>query len=59
MTNKNLHTSEITNFLKELDESIQPDSPARQAEKKKYDDINEKRDNPHYQEKKSKLWKGF
>ena len=56
---KRNHTSEITDFLKELDETIKPDSNSRQAEKKKYTEINEKRDNPEYDEKKSKLWEGF
>ncbi|AOE49657.1 CBU_0585 family protein [Kangiella sediminilitoris] len=56
---KSGYKSEITQFLEELDETIHPDSPARQAEKKKYDEINEKRDNPDYEEKTSKIWKGF
>jgi len=56
---KSGYKSEITNFLEELDETIKPDSPARQAESKKYDEINEKRDNPDYKEKTSKLWKEF
>ncbi|MBD3667026.1 MAG: hypothetical protein HUJ16_03645 [Kangiella sp.] len=58
MSKKN-YTSEITDFLKELDETIKPDSPSRQAEKAKYDEINEKRDNPDYKDKKSKLWEDF
>ena len=53
------YKSEITNFLEELDETIKPDSPARQAERKKYEEINAKRDNPDYEEQESKLWKGF
>lgn len=56
---KSGYKSEITNFLEELDETIKPDSPARQAERKKYEKINAKRDNPDYEEKESKLWKGF
>ncbi len=56
---KKQHTSEITEFFKELDETIKPDSPSRQAEKQKYTEINEKRDNPDYAEKDSKLWEGF
>lgn len=56
---KGQHTSEITEFFKELDETIKPDSDSRQAEKKKYAAIDEKRDNPEYSEKKSKLWEGF
>jgi hypothetical protein len=56
---KSGYKSEITQFLEELDEAIQPDSPARQAEREKYEEINAKRDNPEYEEKKSKLWKGF
>ncbi|WP_195758307.1 CBU_0585 family protein [Kangiella sp. HZ709] len=56
---KSNHTSEITQFLKQLDEEIKPDSKSRQAEKDKYAQINEKRDNPEYDEKKSKLWEGF
>ncbi|PXF62590.1 CBU_0585 family protein [Kangiella spongicola] len=56
---KSGYKSEITNFLEELDETINPDSPARQAERKKYEEINAKRDNPDYEEKESKLWKGF
>lgn len=56
---KSNHTSEITEFFKELEESIKPDSSSRQAEKKKYAEINEKRDNPEYEQKKSKLWEGF
>lgn len=56
---KSGYKSEITQFLEELDETIKPDSPARQAERKKYEEINAKRDNPDYEEKKSKLWKGF
>ncbi len=56
---KGNHISDITEFFKELDENIKPDSDSRQAEKQKYADINEKRDNPEYDEKKSKLWEGF
>lgn len=56
---KSGYKSEITQFLEELDETIQPDSPARQAERQKYEEINAKRDNPDYEEKQSKLWKGF
>ncbi|WP_018624668.1 CBU_0585 family protein [Kangiella aquimarina] len=56
---KNNYTSEITDFLKELDEKIKPDSPSRRAEKAKYDEINEKRDNPDYKDRKSKLWEDF
>ncbi len=56
---KSNHTSEITEFLKKLDEEIKPNSQSRQAEKEKYAQINEKRDNPEYDEKKSKLWEGF
>ncbi|WP_251359840.1 CBU_0585 family protein [Kangiella sp. TOML190] len=56
---KSNHTSEITEFFKELEETIKPDSKSRQAEKKKYAEIDEKRDNPECQEKTSKLWKGF
>ena len=56
---KSGYKSEITQFLEELDETIQPDSNARQAERQKYEEINAKRDNPDYEEKQSKLWKGF
>ncbi len=56
---KNGHISEITQLFKELDEKIKPNSGSRKAEKQKYADINEKRDNPEYNEKKSKLWEGF
>ncbi|NVK23132.1 MAG: hypothetical protein HWD86_11495 [Kangiellaceae bacterium] len=56
---KKPYTSEITDFLKQLDDEIKPDSPSRQAEKKKYAEIIEKRDNPEYDEKKSKLWEEF
>ncbi|GAA4355798.1 CBU_0585 family protein [Kangiella marina] len=56
---KSGYKSEITQFLEELDETIKPDSPARQAERQKYEEINAKRDNPDYEEKQSKLWKGF
>lgn len=56
---KSSHTSEITEFFKELDETLKPDSKSRQAEKKKYAEVDEKRDNPEYEQKKSKLWSGF
>ncbi|NVJ64996.1 MAG: hypothetical protein HWE16_00790 [Gammaproteobacteria bacterium] len=56
---KSNHTSEITEFFKELDEKIKPNSESRQAEKQKYAEIIEKRDNPEYVQKKSKLWEGF
>ena len=51
------YESDITQFLKSLPED--PSSPAVEAEKSKYERINELRDNPEANLKKSKLWEGF
>jgi hypothetical protein len=51
------YQSDITNFLQQLPED--GTSPAVDAEKEKYQRINELRDNPDSKAPKSKLWEGF
>ena len=51
--------SEATRFLQDFDAKPEAWSPAREAEVKKYDRINELRDEAQAEKPASKIWAGF
>jgi hypothetical protein len=53
------YVSEMDKFLKELDQKPESHSDSRAAEEKKYQRINELRDNPNAKDDSEKIWRGF
>lgn len=53
------YVSEASLFLQEIDQKAEAWSPSREAEVKKYDRINELRDQVQPEKPASKLWSGF
>lgn len=53
------YVSEATKFLQDFDQKSEAWSPAREAEVKKYDRINDLRDKVQPEKPASKIWSGF
>lgn len=53
------YVSDATRFLQDVDSKPESWSPSREAEVKKYDRINELRDNKQPEKPASKIWSGF
>ncbi|MEE4246765.1 MAG: CBU_0585 family protein [Kangiellaceae bacterium] len=53
------YTSEMGDFLTDLNTKKEMESESVRAEKEKYDKINELRDNQQADQKKPKIWQGF